>query len=339
MAATCRADGALPAIVARVQRAAASRAAFVPASGAEAAALVPRFQAAAALARAAAGLLAGFVGFLAVAVFFRAPMSLSYAVLHRSASLTTAVGRRRNAHATASWALLMASTVSGVAEGLKGTAAQQTKGSGAHGPGSRFCVHGAVLLGPSKDDLRRVFLAFEPQNAREGLAIAPALGATVGCWVGAWPMPLDWDKPWQACNTYPKAADGPGEIRLWRRSAIEQSSGRVPGRAVDSKIRVELMPKIADTPSPGRDAKARIGTRHVTTISQEGAGQGGAVVAAAVTAALWAIGAAACDFAREAERGVSQIPEAFLLIEHGSHRACNETWKATAPQVLTPQYK
>eukprot|EP00850_Spirogloea_muscicola_P013343 SM000090S24305 [mRNA] locus=s90:151377:160912:- [translate_table: standard] len=309
MAATCRADGALPAIVARVQRAAASRAAFVPAAGAEAAAHVPRFQAAAALARAAAGLLAGFVGFLAVAVFFRAPMSLS------------------NAHATASWALLMASTV---------------------------CVHGAVLLGPSKDDLRRVFLAFEPWNERERVAIALALGTTVGCWFGAWPMPLDWDKPWQARNTYPNAAGhskyGPGEMRLWTRSAVEQSSGRIPGRAEEVKqvaasailcmtsaSQFKFCPTSSTCPQGrrrlcgwSRRVKQRCPSqsRHKACDNHQPGGR----------RARGGSGGGGSDGCPLAERGASLVPEAFLLVEHSSHRARNETWEAATTQLYLAQY-
>ena len=26
---------------------------------------------------------------------------------------------------------------------------------------------------------------------------APAHGAVIGAWLGAWPMPLDWERPWQ----------------------------------------------------------------------------------------------------------------------------------------------
>ena len=25
----------------------------------------------------------------------------------------------------------------------------------------------------------------------------PAYGAVIGAWFGAWPMPLDWERPWQ----------------------------------------------------------------------------------------------------------------------------------------------
>lgn len=33
----------------------------------------------------------------------------------------------------------------------------------------------------------------------------PAQGAVIGAWLGAWPMPLDWERPWQEwpiCVTY-----------------------------------------------------------------------------------------------------------------------------------------
>ena len=27
----------------------------------------------------------------------------------------------------------------------------------------------------------------------------PAYAAVIGAWFGAWPMPLDWERPWQVC--------------------------------------------------------------------------------------------------------------------------------------------
>jgi len=29
----------------------------------------------------------------------------------------------------------------------------------------------------------------------------PAHGAVIGAWFGAWPMPLDWERPWQVLHS------------------------------------------------------------------------------------------------------------------------------------------
>jgi len=34
-------------------------------------------------------------------------------------------------------------------------------------------------------------------NAMESYLAAPLLGSLIGCWLGAIPIPLDWDRPWQ----------------------------------------------------------------------------------------------------------------------------------------------
>lgn len=36
-----------------------------------------------------------------------------------------------------------------------------------------------------------------PNNDLEIALLYPALGAVIGCWSGAIPIPLDWDRPWQ----------------------------------------------------------------------------------------------------------------------------------------------
>jgi len=37
-----------------------------------------------------------------------------------------------------------------------------------------------------------------PLSHGELVAYIPAAGALIGVWVGAFPIPLDWDRPWQA---------------------------------------------------------------------------------------------------------------------------------------------
>lgn len=34
-------------------------------------------------------------------------------------------------------------------------------------------------------------------DAVDYMISAPAHGAVIGAWLGAWPMPLDWERPWQ----------------------------------------------------------------------------------------------------------------------------------------------
>lgn len=46
--------------------------------------------------------------------------------------------------------------------------------------------------------LTRLFAQWTPETRLETLLLYPAVGATLGAWVGAVPMALDWDRPWQA---------------------------------------------------------------------------------------------------------------------------------------------
>lgn len=43
-----------------------------------------------------------------------------------------------------------------------------------------------------------VYRAARMRNSAERALLYPALGATIGCWVGIFPVALDWDRPWQA---------------------------------------------------------------------------------------------------------------------------------------------
>ncbi|KAG8073296.1 hypothetical protein GUJ93_ZPchr0006g42976 [Zizania palustris] len=48
-----------------------------------------------------------------------------------------------------------------------------------------------------------------PTNAVDYMISAPAHGAVIGAWLGAWPMPLDWERTWQEwpiCVTYGSVA-------------------------------------------------------------------------------------------------------------------------------------
>ena len=45
---------------------------------------------------------------------------------------------------------------------------------------------------------RRIFIELKPEDDEELGSVVPALGAVLGSWLGAWPMPLDWGMEWQA---------------------------------------------------------------------------------------------------------------------------------------------
>lgn len=38
---------------------------------------------------------------------------------------------------------------------------------------------------------------YRPKEGVDCLISLPAQGAVIGAWLGAWPMPLDWERPWQ----------------------------------------------------------------------------------------------------------------------------------------------
>ncbi|KAJ1436946.1 GPI biosynthesis protein Pig-F [Sesbania bispinosa] len=58
-------------------------------------------------------------------------------------------------------------------------------------------VPASSALGSSWADWRRIFARTKPNGPIEYLICLPAYGAVIGGWFGAWPMPLDWDRPWQ----------------------------------------------------------------------------------------------------------------------------------------------
>ncbi|CAE6504421.1 unnamed protein product [Rhizoctonia solani] len=43
-----------------------------------------------------------------------------------------------------------------------------------------------------------LFVEFSTRSPVDRAIVFPAIGAIIGCWLGALPMPLDWDRPWQA---------------------------------------------------------------------------------------------------------------------------------------------
>ncbi|KAH7337651.1 GPI biosynthesis protein family Pig-F-domain-containing protein [Rhizoctonia solani] len=43
-----------------------------------------------------------------------------------------------------------------------------------------------------------LFVEFSARSPVDRAVVFPAIGAVIGCWLGGLPMPLDWDRPWQA---------------------------------------------------------------------------------------------------------------------------------------------
>eukprot|EP00897_Mesotaenium_endlicherianum_P008061 jgi/Mesen1/7283/ME000373S06358 len=54
----------------------------------------------------------------------------------------------------------------------------------------------AAVLGTDGDSWRRV-VSGRPAGAVESSLARVGEGALLGAWLGAWPMPLDWERPWQ----------------------------------------------------------------------------------------------------------------------------------------------
>jgi GPI ethanolamine phosphate transferase 2/3 subunit F len=54
-----------------------------------------------------------------------------------------------------------------------------------------------VAVGENLQAYRRIFVDFRPINEDEMGAALAAFGGVVGSWLGAWPLPLDWQGLWQ----------------------------------------------------------------------------------------------------------------------------------------------
>ncbi|TYJ54687.1 hypothetical protein B9479_004626 [Cryptococcus floricola] len=46
--------------------------------------------------------------------------------------------------------------------------------------------------------MTRLFCEFKPETPLERALVYPAVGTLTGAWLGALPIPLDWDRPWQS---------------------------------------------------------------------------------------------------------------------------------------------
>lgn len=58
-------------------------------------------------------------------------------------------------------------------------------------------VPAASVFGSSWTEWRRIFAHAKPNGPIDYMICLPAHGAVIGAWFGAWPMPLDWERPWQ----------------------------------------------------------------------------------------------------------------------------------------------
>ncbi|GER45890.1 glycosylphosphatidylinositol anchor biosynthesis protein 11 [Striga asiatica] len=66
-------------------------------------------------------------------------------------------------------------------------------------------VPAAAVYGSSWTDWHRIFAHTKPVGSTDLIICLSAHGAVIGAWFGAWPMPLDWERPWQEwpiCVTY-----------------------------------------------------------------------------------------------------------------------------------------
>ncbi|XP_074662271.1 GPI ethanolamine phosphate transferase, stabilizing subunit-like isoform X1 [Tubulanus polymorphus] len=53
------------------------------------------------------------------------------------------------------------------------------------------------VLGASLSEWRRLYLELKPENFLETNILITTFSSLLGAWIGAFPIPLDWDRPWQ----------------------------------------------------------------------------------------------------------------------------------------------
>ncbi|EPS59942.1 hypothetical protein M569_14865, partial [Genlisea aurea] len=66
-------------------------------------------------------------------------------------------------------------------------------------------VPAGCICGSSWNDWIRIFARSKWNGVADFMVCIPAHGAVIGAWFGAWPMPLDWERPWQewpVCVSY-----------------------------------------------------------------------------------------------------------------------------------------
>ncbi|XP_071079878.1 phosphatidylinositol-glycan biosynthesis class F protein-like [Haliotis cracherodii] len=54
-----------------------------------------------------------------------------------------------------------------------------------------------MFLGPHLNTWIRVFAHINPDLGKESVVFITSIASVVGAWLGAFPIPLDWDRPWQ----------------------------------------------------------------------------------------------------------------------------------------------
>lgn len=59
-------------------------------------------------------------------------------------------------------------------------------------------VGASAYLGLNAQNFKRVFIMFSVVDVKERWILGLALGAVAGAWFGVWPVPLDWERWWQA---------------------------------------------------------------------------------------------------------------------------------------------
>nr|GMD95484.1 phosphatidylinositol-glycan biosynthesis class F protein [Ipomoea batatas] len=65
-----------------------------------------------------------------------------------------------------------------------------------------YFVQAATVFGSSWTDWHRIFAQTKPAKNIDYMVFFPAHGAIIGAWFGAWPMPLDWERPWQVLVSF-----------------------------------------------------------------------------------------------------------------------------------------
>ncbi|XP_010278188.1 PREDICTED: uncharacterized protein C1450.15-like isoform X1 [Nelumbo nucifera] len=55
----------------------------------------------------------------------------------------------------------------------------------------------ASVFGSSWNNWQRLFAYAKPAGIVDYMICLPAHGTVIGAWLGAWPIPLDWERPWQ----------------------------------------------------------------------------------------------------------------------------------------------
>lgn len=55
----------------------------------------------------------------------------------------------------------------------------------------------ACVYGASWNDGHRILSHTDVTSPTDYMISLPAYGSVIGAWFGAWPMPLDWERPWQ----------------------------------------------------------------------------------------------------------------------------------------------